>query len=149
MADDKSGSAANPFGLPNLDFNELLGQFQLPGVDMERLVEQGRKNIEAVQQANQTVMDGWQAIAEKQADVFRKSMESWQEAMSERLSGSTSENVERQAELAREGFETALENMRQLAEIAADSQSKAFEIMRQRFEENMQAMFNQGASSDD
>ena len=149
MADDKSGSAANPFGLPNVDFNELLGQFQLPGVDMEQLVEQGRKNIEAVQQANQAVIDGWQAIAEKQADVFRETMDSLQKAMNEGLSGSTSESGERQAELAREGFETALENVRQLAEIATDSQTKAFEIMRERFEANMQVMPNQEASSDD
>ena len=62
---------------------------------------------------------------------------------------STSESGKRQAELAREGFETALENVRQLAEIAADSQSKAVEIMRERFEANMQAMLNQGARSDD
>ena len=149
MADDKSGSAANPFGLPNVDFNELLGQFQLPGVDMEQLVEQGRKNIEAVQQANQAVIDGWQAIAEKQADVFRETMDGLQKAMNEGLSGSTSESGERQAELARAGFETALDNVRQLAEIAADSQSKAFEIMRQRFEANMQTMSDQEASSDD
>ena len=149
MADDKSGSAANPFGLPNLDFDELLGQFQLPGVDMDQLVEQGRKNIEAVQQANQAVIDGWQAITEKQADVFRESMEGLQKTMSEGLSGSISGDGERRAELAREGFETALENVRQLAEIAADSQSKAFEIMRQRFEENMQAMLNRQTGSDD
>ena len=146
MADDKSGSAANPFGLPNVDFNELLGQFQLPGVDMEQLVEQGRKNIEAVQQANQAVIDGWQAIAEKQADVFRETMDGLQKAMNEGLSGSTSEG---QAELAREGFETALDNVRQLAEIATDSQTKAFEIMRERIEANMQAMLNRQTSSDD
>ena len=144
MSDDKK--TANPFSLPNLDFNELLGQVQLPGVDLEQLVEHGRKNIEAVQQANQAVIDGWQAIAEKQADVFREAMESLQKAMTEGLSGSTSESGKRQAELAREGFETALENVRQLAEIAADSQSKAVEIMRERFEANM---LNQGARSDD
>jgi phasin family protein len=116
---------------------------------MEQLVEQGRKNIEAVQAANQAVIDGWQAIAEKQADVFRETMDSLQKAMNEGLSGSTSESGERQAELAREGFETALENVRQLAEIATDSQTKAFEIMRERIEANMQAMLNRQASSDD
>ena len=149
MTDDKTGLGANPFGLPNLDFNELLSQFELPGVDMEQLAKHGRKNIEAVQQANQAVIDGWQAIAEKQADVFRESMEGLQKTMTEGLSGSISGDGERRAELAREGFETALENVRQLAEIAADSQSKAFEIMRERFEANMQAMLNRGPNKDE
>ncbi len=149
MADDKTGSGANPFGLPNLDINELLGQFQLPGVDMEQLAKHGRKNIEAVQQANQAVIDGWQTIAEKQAEMFRETMEGLQKTMTEGLSGSTSESGDHQAELAREGFETALENVRQLAEIAADSQSKAFEIMRERFEANMQAMLNRGPNKDE
>ena len=81
MADDKTGSGANPFGLPNLDINELLGQFQLPGVDMEQLAKHGRKNIEAVQQANQAVIDGWQTIAAKQAEMFRETMEGLQKTM--------------------------------------------------------------------
>ena len=66
---------------PHFDFAEMLRQFSLPGVALDQVIEQGRKNIKAVQQANQAVVDGWQAIAEKQADVFRGSMKPLQKAV--------------------------------------------------------------------
>jgi phasin family protein len=135
-----SGTADNPLGFP--DFSQMLGQMQMPGVDLGRLAEDARKNMEAVQAANQAVVSGWQTLAEKQAEMFRETMERWQSSM--KPPSGEEGSMEKQAELAREGFERALENMRELAEIAAESQSKAFEIMRARFEENMRSMFPAG-----
>jgi len=148
MADDdrKTGAPdpANPFGLP--DLGRMFEQMQIPGIDFQRLAEDARKNIEALQQANQTVAAGWQALAEKQLEIFQQTMQRWQESM--QPPGSEGASAEKQAQLAREGFERALENMRELAEIAADSQSKAFEIMRNRFEENLRQMLPTGKDSD-
>ena len=147
MADEEKNQATdplNPLGLP--DLSRMLEQMQVPGVDFEQLADEARKNIEALQQANQTVAEGWQALTEKQMEIFQQTMQRLQEAMTQSgdASGST---PERQAELAREGFERALENMRELAEITAESQTKAFEIMRTRFEENLRSMF--GPKNDD
>jgi phasin family protein len=144
-----SDQPENPFGLPNFDFTEMLRQFQMPGIDFGRLMENERKNIEAVQQANQALVEGWQALAEKQAEVFRETMELWQQRLGEGLSGEPQAAMEHQAELAREGFEKALDNMRQLAEIATESQTKAFEVIRKRIEENMRAFSNPTEASDD
>lgn len=148
MADDDKKTTAkdpsNPFGLP--DFNRMLEQMQVPGIDLERLAEDARKNVEALQEANRTVAAGWQALAEKQMEIFQQTMQRWQESMTP-PSGERA-SAEKQAELAREGFERALENMRELAEIAAESQSKAFDIMRQRFEENLRGMFPSGKDDD-
>lgn len=140
MADDqkKSGATgpANPFGLP--DLSRMFEQMQMPGVDFSRLAEDARKNIEALQEANRAAAEGWQALAEKQREIFQETMQRWQEAMTP--SSGDSASLEKQAELARQGFERALENMRELAEIAAESQTKAMEIMRARFEENLRSM---------
>ena len=142
MADKEkpSGAADNPLGFP--DFSQMLEQMQMPGVDLGRLAEDARKNMEAVQAANQAVVSGWQTLAEKQAEMFRETMERWQSSI--KPPSGEEGSMEKQAELAREGFERALENMRELAEIAAESQSKAFEIMRARFEENMRSMIPAG-----
>ena len=109
-------------------------------MDFNALMQQGQKNIEAVQEANRAVAEGWQALAEKQVEMFQQTMQQWQDNMSSATSGSPTENMERQAQAAREGFEQALANMQELAQIAADSQSKAMDIMRQRFEENLRSM---------
>lgn len=149
MADnnDNKRSPANPFGLP--DFSQMFQQMQMPGVDFEALMQQGQKNIEAVQEANRAVAEGWQALAQKQAEIFQQTMQQWTENMQASTSGSPTENMEQQAQAAREGFEQALANMREMAQIAADSQSKAMEIMRQRFEENMRNMMPGSGSKED
>jgi len=138
--EQNTGGSDNPFGFP--DFSQMLEQMQMPGVDLSRMAEDARKNMEAVQEANQAVAAGWQNLAEKQAEMFREAMERWQSSMTPPSGDDAS--MEKQAEHAREGFERALENMRELAEIASESQSKAFEIMRVRFEENMRTMFPSG-----
>ena len=140
----KSGAADNPFALP--DFSRMLEQMQMPGVDLGRLADDARKNIEAVQAANQAVVSGWQALAQKQMEMFQETMQRWQASMTPPTGDAAS--MEKQAERAREGFERALENMKELAEIASDSQSRAFEIMRARFEENMRSMFPSDRDAD-
>ena len=132
MADDQQ---TNPFGLPNFDLEAMLKQFQIPGVDLSSIIENERKNIEALQEANQAVVEGIQALAAKQAVVFKETMERWQQAIAEGNPGSP-----------QEGIEQALDNVRQLAEITVESQTKAFEVIRQRVEENIQNLFNRSNS---
>ena len=132
MADDQQ---TNPFGLPNFDIEAMLKQFQVPGVDISSIIENERKNIEALQEANQAVVEGIQALAEKQAEVFKETMERWQQAIAEGNAGSP-----------QEGIEQALDNVRQLAEITVESQTKAFDVIRQRVEENIQNLFNRSNS---
>jgi phasin family protein len=153
MADDtkdsrSSGNAGpgNPFGLPNFDLRELLTRFQPPGFDLERLMASERKNVEALQSANRAVMEGWEALAEKQGQVFRDTLDRWQKATQAQLSGQPPD-LEAQAEMAREGFQQALDNMREMAEITARSQSEAYEIMRNRMEENIEAYFQSNSPS--
>jgi phasin family protein len=132
MADDQQ---TNPFGLPNFDIEAMLKQFQVPGVDISSIIENERKNIEALQEANQAVVEGIQALAEKQAEVFKETMERWQQAIAEGNAGSP-----------QEGIEQALDNVRQLAEITVESQTKAFDVIRQRVEENIKNLFNRSNS---
>ena len=141
--DEKKTQTSDPF--QPIDLGRMLEQMQMPGVDMTQLAEDARKNIEALQAANQAVAAGWQALAEKQMEIFQQTMQRWQESVS---SGTSPASPEKQAALAREGFEQALENMRELAEIATTSQSKAFDIVRTRFEENLRNLFPGSAKKD-
>ena len=124
-----------PFGMPSLDFSELMKPFQLPGIDMEGLLASERKNIEALREANQAVVEGWQALAAQQQEILAQTMNRWRELADEGLPSSPQEAMEKQAEVARDAFEQALENMRTLAEISAKSQAKAFEAIRKRIDE--------------
>lgn len=144
MADDnnRNPNPLNPLGLP--DLGAMLEQMQLPGIDVSRLASDAQKNVEAWQKANQTVAEGWQALARKQMEIFEQTMQSFQNAMT----GQGTESSSDTSAQAREGFEQALQNMRELAEIAADSQRKAFDIMRARLEENMQGLTSGNETKD-
>ena len=132
--DDTTNS---PFGLPSLDIESLFKQMQIPGIDMESLLDAERQNIEAVRQANETLVKGWQAVAEQQRGILESTVERWRQTMDQGTPATPSEAMQRQSELAREAFDEALGNMRELAEIAAKSQSEAFDIIRSRVEQRL------------
>ena len=50
----------------NLEVSELFKQFQIPGVDVSKLIEGQRENIKALQEANQTALQGWQTLMTRQ-----------------------------------------------------------------------------------
>ena len=134
----------NPFANidpSNFDLTKMMGEFKLPGVDMEALMETQRKNIEAVTQANKVAVEGMQAIAKRQAEMLAESMSAVSEAAKEIASVESPQDfTSKEAELAREAFERALKNMRELAELVGKSNSETFEVMNNRFNESLKEL---------
>lgn len=121
---------------PGFDFKELLAHYKLPGVDFASLLEREKKNIEALTKANMTAFEGWQALVQKQTEIF-------QDTMARAIATARSPNAAGiQAEIAKDGFEKALDHMHELAHIIVKSQNDAFDIVRQRIQENMEEMRN-------
>jgi phasin family protein len=137
MADQQSGGQ-----WPNLDINELLKQIQIPGVDLGKWADSQRDNIKALQQANQTAMQGWQSVMTRQAELLRESLETWQANLRESTQGEPGEIAQKQLEMGQKAFGAALSNMRELAEIAIKSQTEAADIIRKRFEESLRDLQN-------
>ncbi len=128
----------NPF-----DLNQWFGQFNVPGLDVSDLVEQSRKDWEALQEANRTAMEGWQKLAQRQNELMQQVVQDWQKDLMDSVGRPPGESAER----FRESIETGMHNMRELAEIIAESQNEAGEILRRRVEENIQRMSG-GAGED-
>jgi phasin family protein len=130
----------NPW--PNLDVNELLKQFQIPGVDLGKWAENQRENIKALQEANQTAVQGWQNLMTRQAEILRESIEAWQQGVTEGAASEPGEVAQKQIELGQKAFGKALSNMRELAEMAVKSQTEAADIIRKRVEQNLRDLQN-------
>jgi len=118
--------------IPKLNINELLERFRFPGVDFAALAEAQRKNMQALQEANEKAYTGALALAQRQAKIFEETMTQWQKAAKELIGKTPSESLAIQADLARKAIESALSHMRELAEMAAKSQSEAFEVIAKR-----------------
>jgi len=135
----KSG---NPFF--DMDFTQVMDpaklaeQYRLPGFDPQEVMTAQRKNLEAIAAANRVAVEGAQAIARRQADILRRTMEEASAAVQElSQSGAPEERAVKQAEIAKRAFETAIANMRELAEMSAKAQTEAMDQINGRVAESL------------
>lgn len=135
----------NPF--VNVDFSkfdvtQMLKDMQVPGIDVNALMETQRRNIEALTAANRAAVDGMQAVARRQAEIMAQSL-SEVSNLAQELAQSTSNPQEmgtKQAEVIRHAFEKALANMRELAEMVSKANTEAFDVMNKRFTESLEEL---------
>ena len=126
----------NPF--LEMDVTKLMGEFKLPGVDVDKMVSAQRKNVEALTSANQLAAEGLQAIARRQSEIMRQTFEEAGRTMREMMEHSAPEDrMVKQTELAKTAFESALANMRELAEMVAKANSEAFDVINKRVAESL------------
>lgn len=126
--------AANPFGF---DFEKMMSDFKMPGVDVEAMVESQRRNFEAMTALNQQAIEGAQAVARRQAEIMQTLMGEASTAATEVANLSPEERVSKQAELTRLAFERAVTNMRELSEMVSKSQNEAVETINGRVSESL------------
>ena len=144
----------SPFG--EFDLSKMMAGFkmpqmpqmgQMPQVDVESMLSAQRKNIEAVQRANQVAAENFQAIARRQVEMMQSAMEEAATSVRDLMSaGSPEEGAKRQSELVQRSMEAAVSNMRELAEMTARSSQELFDCVNQRFSESLEEMRTVGAN---
>ncbi len=131
MAETDS-TTPNPFP----DFAKMLERFTLPGIDVGKIAEAQRKNIDALTQANQAAFEGMQELAKRQMEILQKAATDWQAAMTEATDRESS-NAAKRAELAEKALSNAFASMRELAETASKAQTQAWEVIQKRFQDSL------------
>lgn len=137
----KTDPTPDPTPSPFPDIAKLIEQFKVPGLDMSKIVEAQRKDIEAITQANQAAYEGMQELAKRQMEILQELVTEWQAAMTQ-ATNRESTNVSQRAELAEKTFGKAFGNMRALAELAVKAQTQAWEVIQKRFQENIADLSN-------
>ena len=130
------------------DFTKLMKDFQIPGVDWQELMASQQKNITALTRANQLLLEGAQAVMQREVEILQKSMTELVQAQQDLMKeGDPQANAAKRFELAKTSFEAALNNMRELAELATRSNREALEVINKRalegFEEIKKAVDRQ------
>lgn len=122
----------------DFDITKYLGDFKVPGIDVESLVTSQRKNIEALTQANKLAFDGFQAVLKRQAEILRQTLDEVS-LVAKDLSeaGTPQDKIVKQADLAKDTFERSLANMRELAEMIAKANNEATELLNKRFSQTL------------
>jgi phasin family protein len=124
------------------EFSKLMGQYKLPGVDVESVMAAQKKNMDALIAANRTALEGLQTMMKRQSEIMQETLAEAQKAVSGmgKSGSSPQEMVAAQAEFAKTAFERGLHNMRELAEMIAKSQTEAANVINQRISAQLQEM---------
>jgi phasin family protein len=121
-----------------MDASKLLGEFKMPGMDMESIVEAQRRNIEALTAANRVAFEGMQTVLRRQAEILRQTVEQGNSMVNELMAAGTPEaKVAKQAELVKQAFEKAVSDLREMSEMIARSNSDAAELINKRFTQSL------------
>ena len=124
----------NPFA--DFDFSKFTGEFKLPMVNAENLVEANRKNIAAITAANTTAVESFKAIAQRQTDMMRSAMEDLSKAGSEMMSAATvEEKAAKQIDFVKKSYEAAMANTKELADPYSKGHTEALTTLSQRVTE--------------
>ena len=101
------------------------------------IVESGRKDLQALVQANEKSYQGLQAVVQRQTEMLKASIQEWQGAVKGMSGGDPRENLAKLDAMGKAAFKQALDDIRELSEMAAKSQDEAFDVVRKRISDNV------------
>jgi phasin family protein len=137
MAAANTTSTTTKTGL--FDVTKIMGDFRVPGIDMEAAVASQRKNIEALTQANQLAVEGVQALMRRQVEITRQAMEDFSAMFRDFVqpNGSPEDRFAKQAEYSKHAIEKSLSNAKELTELVTKANTEAFNVINKRVTESL------------
>ena len=122
----------------DFDVNKVFAEFKFPGVDVEAITAAQRKNVEALTQANKLAFEGFQAVARRQAEIFRQLVEETQVVTRELVSTAAPDaKLIKETDLLKSAFEKAQGNLTELSEMISKSNKETVDILNKRFLESL------------
>ncbi len=141
MAKAKS-SGANPFLNGDfaqfMDLGKMAEQFKVPGIDSNVLLEAQRRNFETVTKANQMVLEGAQAILQRQAAILGQTADEAGKAANKLAeAGKPADKWVALTELFKESYELSLGRTRELTAMGAKLQGETSELLSHRVADSL------------
>lgn len=120
-------------------FKDFGKNLNIPGPDVNDLVDHHRKNIQAMQDAASAASAGGQEVMNMQRAQLEAALKDIAEMVQGAMSGGIdpSKMMAGQAEFAKKSFETTVKNASEVGEIVKGSGEETFNILRTRMEESI------------
>lgn len=120
---------------------KMFAGFTFPGFDVGALMATQRKNLEALTEANQLAMAGFQALANMQVELTRAAIDETSAMVRDWTgTGAPEAKLRKQAAFAKKAVATGVSNTRELVELAGKTQAEAFDVLSKRFNESLDEM---------
>lgn len=125
-------------GFLDMDVGKAFAGFAFPGFDVESLMATQRKNLEALTQANQLAVEGVQAVARRQAEIARETIDEASSLMREFSQPSApEERIAKNVEAAKHAFEKGIANAREITALVTKANAEAFDVITKRVTESL------------
>jgi phasin family protein len=121
------------------EYQKVIGQFKLPGIDVGAILESRRKDIEAIAEANTTALAGVQSLAQKQSEILHTTLTELQSLVS-RVSKSEAQPAANTGEVVQQALQKALVDMQELAATAYRAQSDSVAVVTKRVAEHVEEL---------
>jgi phasin family protein len=129
-----TGAFKNPFA--DFDFSKIAGEFKMPTMNIESMVETGRKNFAVLTAVNTSAVESMKAIAQRQGDMVRAAMEDFSKHGSDVMSAATvEEKAAKQIDFVKKSYEAAMANTKELADLYSKGHTEALSALSARVSE--------------
>lgn len=130
----QKNSAENFFSDMQQTFKDFLGN--MPSsypFDFKGMMETQRKNIQALTEANQCAMQGWQTLAQRQTEMVSQFVQDNSGIAREALAEGTAEDkLAKLPRIIQSNYERSIQNSQELVELCRKCATDAAEIINQR-----------------
>ena len=117
----------------DFDVSKMMGDFRFRPFDVEAMMACQRRNIEALSQANQLTVEAVQAVARRQIEIARQTLEDmsalWRDLA---LPASPEDRIAKNTEYAKQILEKSVSNGREIALLATKAGTEAADVLRKR-----------------
>jgi len=122
----------------DFDVTKVMADFRFRPIDVEALLACQRRNIEAFSQANQLAVEGVQAVARRQIEIARQTIEDMSVLFRDLAQpASTEERITKNTEYAKQFLDKSLNHGREITLLATKAGTEAADVLRKRAAEGL------------
>ena len=130
-----SDARSNPF---DFDVTKMFAGFRLRPFDAEAVWAAQRRNIEALNQANQLAVEGVQALAKRQFELTRETFEGFSALLRDLATpASTEDRIAKNTDYVKQMMDKGVSHGREIATIATKAGTEAAELLHKRASEGI------------
>ena len=117
----------------DLDVAKMMSDFRFRPFDVDALMACQRRNIEALTQASQLTMEAAQAVARRQIEIARQTLEDMSALLRDLVQpGSTEDRIAKNTEYAKQILEKSVSNGREITLLATKAGTEAADVLHRR-----------------
>src|SRR6202011_22233 len=125
----------------DFDVVKMMGDFRFRPFDVEAMMACQRRNIEALSQANQLTVEAVQAVARRQIEIARQSLEDMSALLRDLTQPvSPEDRIAKNTEYAKQMLEKGVNHGREVVTIATKAGADAAEVLQKRATESLDEM---------